>query len=251
MKAAICTVLIATATAGVWAQDSQVTDGRPKITVDGEAVVNVKPDKVVIRFGIETWDVDVTKAKQKNNDIAAKTIAAMKKLGTLEKDIQTDQIAIEPRWNDDPQSRSITGYFVRNSLVVTLPEVGKVEAVMTVALQSGVTHIQGLNFQTTELKKYREQARELALQVAQEKASKMAAVLGQTLGVPLQIYENSGRSSWSYGSGWYGWDSGRSQGMSQVQVQSDRRDSSETIDSVALGKLSIRAYVSVTFEFKK
>ena len=36
---------------------------RPRITVSGEAVVKVKPDQVVLSFGVETWDRDLNLAK--------------------------------------------------------------------------------------------------------------------------------------------------------------------------------------------
>ena len=254
MKAGIASAVLMTMVSTiVWAQQPQMYDDRPKITVSGEAVVNVKPDKIVISFGIETWDADIAVAKQKNNDILKKAVAAVKECGISEKDIQTDQLSIEPRWGDNYDKRNFIGYFVRNTVVVTLSEVGKVEDLVTSALQSGVNYIHGLDFQTTEFKKYREQARELALKAAKEKADKMAAVLGQTVGVPIQINENYSGSPWWYWSSWYGWGRGwgRSSGMSQVQVQSDRGGSGEISDTVALGKLSIRANVSVTFELKK
>jgi hypothetical protein len=39
--------------------------------------------------------------------------------------------------------------------------------------------------------------------------------------------------------------------MSQVNIQTDRNNSGEIKDSIALGKLSIRANISVTFELNK
>ena len=38
----------------------QQFDDRPIITVNGDAVVTVQPDQIVINFGIETWDQRVT-----------------------------------------------------------------------------------------------------------------------------------------------------------------------------------------------
>lgn len=238
-------VLMVLACTGAWAQQPQMYDDRPKITVGGEAVVNVKPDKVVVSFGIETWDADINVSKQKNNDILKKAVAAMKECGVPEKDIQTDQLSIEPRWHGSYEKQNFIGYFVNNTVMVTLSEVKKVEQLVSSALAAGVTNIHGLDFQTTEFKKYREEARDLALKAAKEKAEKMSAVLGQTIGRPLQINENYTGSSW-YG----GWNRGRSSGMSQVQVQADRGSSGEIVDSVALGKLAVRAGVSVTFELK-
>lgn len=60
------------------AQQAQIYDNRPKITVNGEAVVRVNPDKIVVSLGIETWDADIMLAKQKNSNILKKAIAAIK-----------------------------------------------------------------------------------------------------------------------------------------------------------------------------
>lgn len=233
-----------------WSQQTYLYDDRPRIAVNGEAVVNVKPDKIVISFGIETWDNDIGVAKQKNNDILKKTVSVMKECGIPEKEIQTDHLSIEPRWKSEYRKEDFLGYFVRNTLVVTLADTAKVEELVTQVLQAGVNYIHGIDFQTTEFKTYREQARELALKAAKEKADKMAAVLGQSVGAPIQITEFSSGSPWWYSSSW-GWGSGRSQGMSQNVIQDVRGGQGEITDTVALGKISIRANVSVTFELRK
>lgn len=248
--AAISAVLAIVLSSSAWSQQAQVYDSRSKITVTGEAVVNVKPDKIVITLGIETWDTDITVAKQKNNDILKKTVTAVRECGVVEKDMQTDHLSVEPRWDDEHRKDDdFIGYFVRNTLVVTIFDTEKVEDVITKALVAGVNYIHGIDFQTTEFKKYREQARELALTAAKEKATKMSAVLGWSVGAPIQINENNAGSGWYY-SGWSGWG-GRYHGMSQYNVQADRGDSGEITDTIALGKLTIKAYVSVTFELKK
>ena len=46
-----------------FAQQTHPYDDRPKITVNGEALVNVQPDKILISLGIETWDMDIEVAK--------------------------------------------------------------------------------------------------------------------------------------------------------------------------------------------
>jgi len=234
-----------------WGQQATSYDDRPKITVNGEAVVNVKPDKIVINFGIETWDTDIIVAKQKNNEILKKAKAAIKESGVPEREIQTDYLSIEPRWKSEYRKEDFLGYFVRNTVVVTLTDVAKVEKLVTEVLQAGVNYIHGIDFQTTEFKKYREQARELALKAAKEKADKMAAVLGQSVGAPIQINESSGGSPWWYWSSWSGWGYGRNQGMSQNVVQNVQGSSGEISDTISLGKISIRAAVTVTFELRK
>jgi uncharacterized protein len=232
-----------------WSQQTQMYDDRPKITVTGEAIVQVKPDKIVITLGIETWDKVIIAAKQKNNDILKKTIVAVKECGVAEKDMQTDHLSIEPRWKTDSIINDFIGYFVRNTLVVTIADPEKVEDLITKVLLAGVNYIHGIDFQTTEFKQYREQARELALIAAKEKADKMSAVLGKSVGAPIQINENSAGSPWGYYSGWSGWG-GRYQGSSYANIQVDRSGSGEITDTIALGKLTIKASVSVIFELR-
>lgn len=234
-----------------WGEQAYLYEDRPKITVNGEAVVNVKPDKIVVSFGIETWDIDIVLAKQKNNETLKKAIAVMKELGVPEKEIQTDHLSIEPRWRSEHRKEDFIGYFVRNTVVATLTDAAKVEEIVTRVLEAGVNYIHGIDFQTTEFKKYREQARELALKAAKEKAVNMAAVLGHSIGAAIQINENYSGPPWWYWSGWSGSGFGRNQGMSQNVIQNVQGGSGEICDTIALGKISIRSSVSVTFELKK
>lgn len=239
------------ALSSAWAQQGPLYDDRPKITVSGEAVVNVQPDKIVLTFGIETWDAVILTAKQNNNDILKKAMAAIRELGVPDQEIKTDHISIQPRYKNDYRKEDFIGYFVRNTFVVTLTDPGKVEELVTKVLEGGVNYIHGIDFQTTEFKTYREQSRELALKAAREKAEKMAAVLGQKVGAPLQITENYGGTPWWYYSSWSGWGYGRGQGMTQNVIQNVQGAPGEVSDTIALGKISVRANVSVTFALKQ
>jgi uncharacterized protein YggE len=218
-------------------------DDRPKISVTGEAAVYVKPDKVVIRFGIESNNNDIMVAKQRNAAALKKALAAVREGGVAEKDIQTDYLSVEPRWDTDREgTRRFLGYFTTSRVEVTVRKIEKLEDLTTRLLQAGVNYIYGIEFQTTRLKEYREQARELALRAAKEKAEKMAKVLGQSVGAPLDISEN----------GYVPWYAGSSFNNAQVQVASDNnRGAGEPAETVALGKIAIRAVVSVTFQLKR
>ena len=248
----ITTLLIVMAMCSIRAQQTQLFDDRPKITVNGEAVVKVQPDQIIISFGIETWDKNIMVAKQENNKIMKKAVAVIKEYGIPDKDIQTDHLSIEPRYDSNYEKKNFIGYFVRNTFVVTVAEPDKVENLVTGVLQSGINYIHSINFQTTEFKKYREQARELAMNAAKEKAEKMAGSLGQLIGNPIQISEGYGGSNWWYYSSWNGWGSGsRSNYMSQNVMQNIGSGTGEISETIALGKISIKASVNVIFELKK
>ncbi len=226
----------------------------PRITVTGEATVYVQPDKILINLGVETWDKDVVVAKTKNNETMGKTVAAIKALGVADKDIQTDQLSIEPRWRDDFQNSrqdpsTFLGYFVRNTVVVTLTDVSKVETLLTNVLQNGVNYLNGIDFQSTEFKKHREEAREMALKAAKEKAGKMAAVLDETLGGVLEIQDYG--SPWYYsGGGGFG-GGGRGYSMTQNAAVDRGGGGTEISETIALGKIAITANDSVTFSLNQ
>ena len=248
----LTTLLILIAMCSIRAQQTQMFDDRPKITVNGEAVVKVQPDQIIITFGIETWDKNILTAKKENNEIMNRAVTLIKESGIKDKNIQTDYLSIEPRYDDNYDKKNFIGYFVRNTFVVTIAEPDKVENLVTGVLESGVNYIHNIKFQTTEFKKYREQARELALNAAKEKAEKMAGALGQLLGDPIQINEGYGGSNWWYYSSWNGWGYGsRSNYMSQNVMQNIDDGTGEISETIALGKISIKANVNVVFELKK
>lgn len=223
------------------------TDERPKITVTGEAVVQVVPDRVDLQFGIETHDFDMRTAKERNSAILDRAVAALKELGIEEKNIRTDHLTIEPRYKSGYQKENFLGYFVRNAFSVSTDEPDQVEELITQVLEAGVTHIHGVQFRSSEFKKHRSEARKLALEAAQEKAREMAATLGRAAGAALQIQELGQYGGWHY---WGGWGYGMAQGMSQNVIQNVSGPGAQVGETVALGKISIRGSVSVSFELR-
>ena len=137
------------------AQQTSIQNDKHRITVNGEAVVNVKPDNIIITFGIETRDMNIMEAKQKNNYILKKALSSFKECGVMDKDVQTNYLTIQPRWENGYKKENFIGYFVNNTIVITLIDVDKVEELVTKTLLAGVNYIHGIDFQNTELKKYR------------------------------------------------------------------------------------------------
>ncbi|MEI8376001.1 MAG: SIMPL domain-containing protein [Planctomycetota bacterium] len=246
----LLTSLFVVFTASTLAAQQPPNLDQPKITVTGEALVYAKPDKIILNFGIETRDTQLLTAKRKTADIWKKAAAALKESGVPDKDVQTDYLSIEPRYKNYNEMEGPIGYVTRNMFVVTLADPAKVEVLISQMLEVGVNHVNGVEFQTTQFKQHRESARELALKAAREKADKMAAALGCAIGKPVAINETYGGGSW-YFSSWSGFGYGRSSGgMSQNVIQDQRGSGGENPESMALGKISIRAGVSVTFELK-
>lgn len=85
------------------------------------------------------------------------------------------------------------GYFVRKTVVVTLSDLALFESLLSQSLEAGATHVHGVEFRTTELRRYRDQARALAVNAAREKAEALCAELGKQVGEPKDIREQYSR----------------------------------------------------------
>jgi uncharacterized protein YggE len=221
---------------------------RRLITVTGNAEVRVAPDEVILTLGVETWNKQLSIAKSKNDQATKRIVDAAKKHKIEKKHIQTDYLDIEPRYQDSYEHKKFIGYFVRKTVVLTLRDVSKFESVLSDVLEAGANYVHGIKFRTTELRKYRDQARSLAIKAAQEKANDLAKELGQKVGDPYSIQEIqsgwwSGYNSW-WGSRWSG-------GMAQNTIQNVASPSSSEGDgSIALGLIKVNATVSVSFELE-
>jgi len=227
------------------AQIVAATSGTNVISVSGESEIRVVPDEVLLSLGVETFDKVLKSAKDLNDERIRKTIAAARSHGVLAEHIQTDYVGIEPRYPDHDVTRQLLGYVVRKSVVIRLKNIATFEDLLTSTLEAGVTHVHGIEFRTTELRKHRDQARVLALKAAHEKADLLARESGRRIGKALSIGEASYGYLSSYGS-W--WGSRFGSPMTQNAVQNMGGGFVAGDSTLAPGQIAIRVNVSASFE---
>lgn len=226
---------------------SERTDPRT-ITVSGDAEVRVVPDEVILTLGVETWDEQLTVAKNQNDFRVQKVIRSVKKFNIEPKHIQTDHISIEPVYDGYHYQNKLVGYYARKSIVITLRDLTKFEDLLANAIDAGANYVHGIQFRTTELRVHRDQARALAINAAQEKAADMAAELDQVLGLPETIREDHiGWWSW-YSTGW--WGSRWGGAVAQNVIQEVNGNPAMSDEGLAPGQISVTARITVTFALK-
>jgi len=236
MKKLWLIALLALFSTPVWADQPQ-----PRlITVTGEGEILTVPNEVHVNLQVESFDPALANAKTANDNSVKQVLDIVKKYGIDEKDFQTDYFTVrnEEQYFMDPQTnqqRSKRGFFVTKNIAIILRDVSKFEMLYSDALEAGVNNIFGVEFKTSEIKKYRDEARKLAARAAQEKASALAAELGQEIGRPYAIQENVQSDSWP-----------RPMMMARM-APSESAGGNET---VALGQIKITASVAVSFELK-
>lgn len=240
----------ATATAEPTEEPQTSCDPNRSIHVSGTAVVNVLPDRALIQLGVESNGRSPKLVQAQNAATISKVIKAVKALGVEAKDISTDRYIIEPIYVPY-DSLNIDGYRIYNVVSITMRDVDKASDAIAVAFQAGANQVVNVEFYTSELRRYRDQAREMAMKAASEKASALSQAAGADTGCVLNINENS----WSYFNGWNWWYRGNNQNMwTQNVAQNVAPSGGETPSSddspVSAGHISIRAEVSVTFALR-
>jgi len=203
---------------------------------------------VLIQLGVQSNATTPQAVESANSLTINKVIRSLKAQGIEEKDIVTDWYVIEPIY-DDYSSLYIKGYRINNIVAITLRDISKVNQVIIAALKAGSNQVVNVEFYLSDLRKYRDQARELAMVAAQEKAGDLASAAGAETGCVMNINENT----WSYYNG--GWYSQNRDLWTQNTVQNISPAGGEAgaltdAGPVNLGQISVRAEVSASFSLQ-
>ena len=216
--------------------------GQDRINVTGTAEIKVAPDRVVISLGVESRSPQLSVAKSRNDTAIAAILAIAAREQVAAADVQTDFIEINPVYQsrDSTESREnylIDYYRVNKSVGITLRDLSRFERLLTAMINAGANRVHGVTFQTSELRKHRDQARDMAVKAAIEKAQAIAGAAGLRVDKPESI------SDLDHGGGpYYG------QMMSNAsQNVSSSFGSAQGGSTFAPGRINVTASVSLTF----
>lgn len=161
----------------------------PKVVkTTGTAEIKVTPDRAVIQVGVERQSATAKGAKAAADNTSRKLLAALKAQGIDDKDIQTAYLDLQPTSYYQKQVR-INNFTATQSLSVTVRDLGKLDGIMDTVMSAGANRIDGIEYQSSELRKYRDQARDEATKAAKEKAVALASALGNQVGKTYSIEE--------------------------------------------------------------
>jgi len=238
-----------TQAAGSTITSAEVTcDSSRSIHVSGAAVVYVTPDRALLQLGVQSNGTTPDAVRRDNAEEIQKVVRAVSALGVEAKDIATDYYIVYPIY-DDYNSLVIIGYRIDNTVSITVRDVSLADDILIAALKAGANEVQDVQFYSSELRKYRDQARALAMEAAGEKAQDLAEAAGAQAGCVLSISENS----WFqyYGS----WRGGRETALwAQNVIQNAGTTQGELFQSddspITLGQIAVRAEVAASYSLK-
>jgi uncharacterized protein len=184
---------------------AQEIDKLPAITVSGKAEIHVAPDEVVFSLNVTKTNKDLQIAKRLNDESVAKILELTKRFSVLPQNIKTDYISVQMKYEsvrnaktkifdedgDEIGKRIFKGYEVSKTVTIRLTDISRFEDFFDEILKTGLSEVNSVKFETSKLRENRDKVRELAMKAAKEKATAMAAAIGQTIGKAITIFEGS------------------------------------------------------------
>jgi uncharacterized protein len=113
-------------------------------------------------------------------------------------------------------------------------DLSKLESLLESLVKAGGNQINSIQYETSDLRKYRDQARDLAVKAAREKARALAQALGQDIGKAQVIEEVA--------------DSGYGILNANANIAFERESTRGGGPSLAPGQKAISASVAVSFD---
>jgi uncharacterized protein YggE len=177
----------------------------PTIEVSATAELMVPPDEVVFSLDVTKRNKDMQIAKQEADTALANIISLTRKFAVKPENVRTAYISIEKKFKSfrDPKNRIydedgdeigtqvFLGYDVSTTVIVRLTDLKQFEGFYAEVTKTGVSQIDSVNFESSDIIAQTKQVRVLAMKAALEKATAMAGAIDQTVGKAINIAEGA------------------------------------------------------------
>lgn len=212
------------------------------ISVVGVGTVKTAPDMATINLTVLREAKTAKEALKNNTQAMSDVLSAMKEFGIEDKDLQTSNFSISPRYiypkqkDGVQQPPQIVGYQVSNSLSVRILDLNKVGEILDRSITLGVNQGGNISLGNSDIAELQMQARAMAMKNALRKAKILTEAVGVEVGDVKQINENA-----SYA---------RPQPMMRAELAMAKMSDSAPVP-IAAGQNAYSVSVNVTFEIKQ
>jgi len=213
------------------------------LSVDATGKVSSKPDIATFLAGVATTGKTAGEALSANSAAMNRVIAALKKAGIADRDIQTSNLNVQPVYAENnpgsprqvvdelaDQTPRIVGYRANNQVSVKQRNLKDYGKVIDTLVSSGANQVSGPDFQITEEDTALDTARRDAVAKARARAQLYASAAGLKVKRIVSINEGS-----SYRP---------APQMAYARVAMDKAESTP----VEAGEVELQVNVSVVFE---
>jgi uncharacterized protein YggE len=177
--------------------------GHTLLTVAAQGSSTREPDLASYTAGVTTQGATASEALSANSAQMTKVIAALKRAGIADKDVQTSNLSVSPvyanpkrlpdgNYEDGPQR--IVGYQANNSVSVRQRKLADIGKVIDALVSAGANQVNGPNFQLSQPESAMDEARVEAMKSARTRADLYAKASGLRVARIVSISESGGYS---------------------------------------------------------
>ncbi len=171
-------------------QTQAISGTRLDLQARGES--HVVPDIAIVSAGVVTQSSDAASAMRDNAARMARVMAALKKAGLADKDIQTQSVSLSPQYRySNNEVPVITGYQASNTVTVRFRDIGKSGAVLDILVKEGANQINGPTLTVDNPEAAQDSARISALKTVQARAALYAKAAGMQVKRILSLSESA------------------------------------------------------------
>ncbi|AWM76973.1 SIMPL domain-containing protein [Phenylobacterium parvum] len=193
MKTATAAVLALTlalpllAARPAWAAEDPAT-----LTLSAEGVSRLAPDMASVSLGVVTEAPTAGEALRLNSERMTRVMAALKKAGLADRDLQTSGLSISPQY-DYPNGRppELRGYQAANQVTATVRDLARLGPVIDATVSAGANSAGQVSFGLSNPLAAENAAREAAVKALNAKADLYARATGHR-GVRLTALSEGG-----------------------------------------------------------
>lgn len=161
-----------------------------EMTLTGQGQITAVPNIAVIHLGVNTRGENLTSVQAENAQITQSVIQALQRMGVTE--IKTIQYSIDKIYDYEDGRQIDRGYNVRNILEIKTTNLDRVGSIIDAAVNAGANVVELISFDVSNREYYYQQALNMAVRNAMQKAKSIAMNLGISQDpVPVRIVENS------------------------------------------------------------
>ncbi|MBX7247971.1 MAG: SIMPL domain-containing protein [Caulobacteraceae bacterium] len=212
-------------------------DQTPLMSLSAYGEVKVAPDMASISTGVVTEASTAAEAMRLNREKMVQVIAALKRQGIAEKDIQTSGLNLSAQYTyRENQPPELRGYQASNQVTVVVYDLTRVGAAVDAVVASGANQVNGISFGLRDPQAAEDAARLEAVRRLQAKARLYAQALGKPV-VAIRSFTEGG-----------GYSPPPPMPMYRMAAQAEAADASTPI---AAGQLTLRVDVQGVYELAR
>ena len=163
------------------------------LTLSSSGEARTSPDQASISLGVTTEGATAAVAMQRNRERMNAVVAAVRREGIAERDIQTSGLNLSPQYvHENNKAPRVTGYQASNMVTLTVKDLARLGPVVDAVVGAGANQVHGINFGLQNVDAASDEARRTAVRNVQRKAELYAQATGMRIVRLVNLTEGGG-----------------------------------------------------------